>query len=77
VKRIVAPYGTTPSSPAAYTALVLTSYPWHYSGGEAQAPPGQHIMDIPKYSRHPLPLEVLEHLNDALNEYGRVPPDNA
>lgn len=78
LRRMMDAYGTpTPSSPDPYTALVLTSYPWHYSRDDAKAPRGQHIMIIPKYSRHPLPLELLEHLRRALDEYGRVPPENA
>lgn len=77
LRRMVEAYGTpTPSSPDPYTALVLTSFPWHYVGDLAKAPRGQHLMVIPKYAWHPLPLEALEHLRRALNEYGRVPPED-
>lgn len=78
LRRMLEAYGMpTPESPDPYTALVLTSYPWHYSRDGATAPRGQHIVVMSKYPRHPLPFETLEHLGRALSEYGRVPPENA
>jgi hypothetical protein len=77
LKRMLDAYGTpTPSAQDPYTALVLTSFPWHYVGDSATAPSGQHLMVLSLYPRHPLPLATLEHLQQALNVYGRVPSDD-
>lgn len=76
LRRMLEAYGTpTRSSPDPYTALILTNFPWHYVGDQTKAPRGQHVMVISMYPQHALPLQVLEHLQLALNEYGRIPQE--
>lgn len=76
LRRMIGSYGTsTPSSPDPYAALIATNFPWHYAGGEAAAPQGEHVMVISLHPKHALPVEALDHLAQAVREYGRVPPE--
>lgn len=69
-------YGTSsPESPDSYSALVVTNFAYHHAGPDARTPPGESLVVICKYSKHPLPMELHEELLSVLTAYGRVPLD--
>jgi CheY-like chemotaxis protein len=62
----------TAEGPDPVSAVVLTNYAQHYEA-EARASAGEHVISTSQHVVHPLPLDFLTDMNDALSAYGNVP----
>src|SRR5579884_3367245 len=63
---------STAEEPDVFNALYVTNFAPHYQGDEL-AGQGEWAAVKPFYSRHPLDFDLTGMIDDALNNYQRVP----
>lgn len=62
----------TAAKPDVFNIVVLTNRSYHYRGDQPSAG-GEYMSMLSPWPRHPFPHEMLEHIVEAVAEYGYLP----